>query len=326
MVNPRQAVRAIVFGLLFSVFSLASVCDALGQDFTLTPSALTPSAVDAGVSSTATIKVLPANAMTTPTVALSCAVSPVETDGPVCQPSSISVVAPGTAGLTVTTSNSTPQIPYTITFTGSDASGSLTVDFNLTVLAVIGDYTLTVTTPLNPTSVLAGSGATGTITLTPLNGYSGHMITLSCSSVAPPVIPSPQCSFNLATVPISSGAATSTITVTTAGPNSTTTQLRLPRMLYAVCFLMPGLALLGLRGRGHRRKFMGWLLLLTLAAGILLIPACGGSTTTAPPTSVGGISGTTPNNTYRFTVTGADENGLVPSNTSPTVSLTVTGG
>jgi hypothetical protein len=327
MVNPKQAVRAVVFGLWLSIFSLASASYALGQDFTLTPSALKPSAVDPGVSAGATISVQPKTAMTNPTVSLSCTVSPVETNGPVCTPSSDSVVAPATAALTVTTSGLTPELSnYVITFTGTDASGSQSVNFTLAVEAVVGEYTLTVTSQLNPSSLHAGSGATGVITLTPLNGYGGHTITLSCSMVTPPVIPSPQCSFSPATVSVvtSSASQTSAITITTSGPAA---QLRSPRIFYAVWFLLPGVALAGLGSAGGRRKkLLGWLLLLTLAAVILLIPACGGSpTTTTTTTSIGGISGTTPNNTYTFTLSGADENGLAPSNitTAPTVSLTV---
>jgi len=61
-----------------------------------------------------------------------------------------------------------------------------------------------------------------------------------------------------------------------------------------------------------------------LSGALLLMPACGSSskTTTTP-------NGVTPANTYTFTVTGVDSNGVVSSNTgttssNPTVSLTVT--
>jgi hypothetical protein len=50
------------------------------------------------------------------------------------------------------------------------------------------------------------------------------------------------------------------------------------------------------------------------------LPAC------APPNNSNtGQNGTTPKNTYIFTLTGADANGLAPSNeaTPPTLSLTV---
>ncbi|MGA8762509.1 MAG: hypothetical protein WB562_06430 [Candidatus Sulfotelmatobacter sp.] len=320
MMNPRQIERAVVLGLLLSMFALASVSAAHGQDFILTPSALTPRAVDPGVSATATISVQPVNTMSAPTVTLSCAVVPVETNGPTCQISD-SVVAPATPALTVFTSGSTPQISYTITVTGTDGTGSQLVNFTLTVLAVIPDYTITVTTPMTPSTVTAGNVSTGVVTLTPINGYTGQ-VTLSCSMVTPPVIPAPQCSFNPATVSIltSSAAQPSTLTITTAG---LATQLRSRRIFYAMWLLLPGLMLAGLGSvRGNGRKVLGCLLLMTIAAGILLIPACGGAGSTQT-TTVGTGSGTTPNNTYTFTLTGADANGLGPSNTSPTVSLTV---
>jgi hypothetical protein len=326
MVNPRQVVRAVFLGLLLPVFSLLSVClisvpAAYGQDFVLTPSALTPSAVDSGVSASATISVQPVNPMSAPTVSLSCSVAPVETNGPICGIPS-SVVAPATPALTVTT-NGAPQISYTITVTGTDGTGTQSVNFALTVVDVAPDYTITVTTAVTPNTVNAGSGASGIVTLTPVNGYTGE-VTLSCSMVTPPVIPAPQCSFSPPSVAImtSSGAPTAAITINTAGP---ATQLRSPRIFYALWFLLPGLALAGLGStRDRGRKLLGWLLLMTLAAGVLLLPACGNSTPTQTTTGVN--NGTTPNNTYTFTVTGADANGLAPSNTLPTVTLTVTGG
>jgi hypothetical protein len=57
---------------------------------------------------------------------------------------------------------------------------------------------------------------------------------------------------------------------------------------------------------------------LLLAGGVVLMPACGSSST-----SVGTV---TPKQTYTFTLTGADENGAAPSNTTTneaTVSITV---
>jgi len=320
MVNQRQVVRAILCGLLLSLFSLASASAAYGQDFTLSsPLGLSPAAVDRGVSATATLSVQPVNAMSAPTVNLTCSVSPVETDGPVC-PNPGSVVAPARPGLTVNTFGDTPQISYIITVTGTDASGTQVITLPLTVLAVTGDYTITVTTPLNPSNLHAGSGTSGVVTLTPNNGYTGD-VTLACSSVTPAVIPAPQCSFNPVPVKIttSSGAPTAIITIITAGP---TTALRSPRIFYALWLLVPGLALAGVgSAAGRNRKVLGGMSLLTLVAGILLIPACGGSPTNS--TTIPGTTGVTPKNTYTFTLTGVDQNGLAPSNTSPTVNLTV---
>jgi len=65
---------------------------------------------------------------------------------------------------------------------------------------------------------------------------------------------------------------------------------------------------------------------MLIATGLLLMPACNTTTnngTTAPNGDV------TPAETYTFTMTGVDQNGVAPSNNSTaseaaTVSLTVT--
>jgi hypothetical protein len=53
------------------------------------------------------------------------------------------------------------------------------------------------------------------------------------------------------------------------------------------------------------------LLLLAVGAGLLLMPACGSNNNTNNPSGQ-----TTPKNTYSFTLTGADENGAAPGNTT----------
>jgi hypothetical protein len=338
MVNPRQAVRAVVFGLLPLVVFLALASASYGQqlDFAISVLApgLAPSSVDPGVPATANISVQPMNTTSAPTVNLACAVASQVAHAPTCTIAS-SAVAPAVIGLTVNTP-SAPAGTYQITVTGSDATGSQPpLNLSLTVVAITPGYTLTVTTPLNPNSVQAGSGTSGVVTLTPVGGYvapgPNNYIYLSCSSVTPAVIPAPQCSFN-PTLPggppkpvsLSSGVpATSVLTITTAGP---ITQVRTPRLFY-VAWLLPGLALAGAGsaiGRSKRLRFIGWMLLMTLAGGLLLIPACGTPSTTSPSPSTNPTnSGTTPNNTYTFTLTGADANGMAPSNTPPTVTLTV---
>jgi hypothetical protein len=71
-------------------------------------------------------------------------------------------------------------------------------------------------------------------------------------------------------------------------------------------------------GRRRSRLCLLSLLLLSLAS-VLLMPAC------ATNNSNTGLNGSTPKNTYVFTLTGADTQGVAPSNeaTPPTVSLTV---
>jgi hypothetical protein len=87
------------------------------------------------------------------------------------------------------------------------------------------------------------------------------------------------------------------------------------------------LALVGLGaavGGKRSRKAWGLLALFVMSGALCLTPACGNSTpsTTTP-------NGVTPNNSYTFTVSGVDANGVISSNTgstttaNPTVSLTV---
>ena len=87
------------------------------------------------------------------------------------------------------------------------------------------------------------------------------------------------------------------------------------------------LALVGVgaaAGGKRSRKTWGLLGLFVLSGTLLLMPACGNTnTTTTTP------NGVTPNNTYTFTISGVDANGVVSSNagagsTNPTVSLAVT--
>jgi hypothetical protein len=69
---------------------------------------------------------------------------------------------------------------------------------------------------------------------------------------------------------------------------------------------------------GARRKnALGALLLIAIASGVLLMPACNAAKSL-------GTNGNTPKNTYTFTLTGADANGAAPSTTtSTTVTVTV---
>ena len=80
---------------------------------------------------------------------------------------------------------------------------------------------------------------------------------------------------------------------------------------------------MGIGGAGSRRAktIAGLGVLFVIPLALLLTPSCGGGSTTGSNSS-----SVTPKNTYTFTLTGADENGAAPGNstTSPaTVSLTV---
>jgi hypothetical protein len=341
MVNPRQIVRAIVFASLLLVLSAASVSLAYGQSFTLSvPAGLHQPSVDPGGSSTAIIDLGASGGFDSP-VSLSCTVTSTQVSGPPpqCTVSPQSQIPPADGpSLTITTtggSDGTPAGTYPITVTGTSGSITQSVTLYLNVTDLTEDYTLSVSpTTAIPSPVPAGSQATTTVTVTPIGDYTGY-VTLSCLSIAPIVTAAPYCSFAATTgstslppgtVQVTSGApATATLTISTYGPTTVTTRRPNRSMFYAFWLAIPGLALVGVGAtRRHRKKLMGVLLLLAVANGLLLLPACGTTTTgTAAPN--GQI---TPNNTYTFTLTGADQNGVGPSNLNcktceATVSLAV---
>jgi hypothetical protein len=329
MVNPRQVVRPLVFAVLLSMFSAASVSVAYGQ-FTLTVSSpFSPSAVDPGGTAIATLDLEP-NGSSNP-VTLTCVVTASNQQTislPTCDPSPTSpITPPARPSLTVTTATVSPNPPvppgsYTMTVTGTDGSTSQTIALSLTIVDITEDYTLSVLpTTATPSPVHAGATATTVVTVTPIGSYSGHQVTLACLSVSPAVTSAPICSFTPtnATMPgpvqVTGGPATATLTITTLGPMPTT-RLRTPRIFYALWLLVPGLALAGVSRGGNRKRLMGTLLLTAVASGLLFTPACGHTNNTNNPNGQ-----TTPNNTYTFTLTGADENGAGPGN-----STTCTGG
>ena len=176
------------------------------------------------------------------------------------------------------------------------------------------DYTLSVSPTLaTPSPVPAGSIATTIVTVTPIANYTGT-VTLACLSITPVVAAAPYCSFNPATVAVTSGiGATATMTITTLGPTSVA-GLRNWQVFYALLLLIPGLVFVGLGKTAARAKnLLGAILLMAVAGGLLLMPACGSTykvTNNAPNGEI------TPKNTYTFTLTGADQTGAAPSNTT----------
>ncbi len=319
MVNARHAIRISFVAILFAA---SLFCHA--QDFTITiPNGLHTPAVDPGGTSTATIVLTPVGASGGP-VALSCAVTAGSgvTNPPVCLVSPSSATPPAQPGLTITTSTLTPTGNYPIAITGTDASGTETLNVTLDVTDLTEDFTLSVSpTTATPSPVNAGASATSTVTVTPIGSYTGN-VTLSCLSVTPVVTASPYCSFQYpggnAFVSVGSGAsATVPMTITTFGPFPTT-RLRIPRLFYAF-WILPGAFALVSRRRSPR--LLGMFFLLTLTAALLLLPACNSTNNTNSPTGQ-----STPKNTYTFTLAGTDQNGAGPSNitTNPaTVSLGV---
>ena len=316
MFNSRRVAQHIVI-VLFSVIAVLVILPcAYGQaNFTLAASAPYPSAVDPGGSSISTITVGTINNVSSGSVALSCTVAPLQTNGATCSILS-SVTPPASPTLTITTTSLTPPTLYAITVTGSAGGSTLTVPVNLSVLAVTPAYTLSDTTP-NPSSVHAGSAATATVTATPISGYSGT-VTFSCSAISPTVTPAPVCSFSPASITVTNAAASSTLTISTTGPSAT--RLHRSAIFYALWLPLPALALIGAGLSTTIRlwkRLLGWLLLGLIVSGIMVTIGCGSSTSTSSSVT------STPKNTYTFTISAIDQNKVAPSNGTQSISLAV---
>ena len=326
----------ICFGALCVLTALLT--PAFGQDFTLTMSAFPPpAAIDPGGTSSSNITLSPQGGFSG-TVDLACQVTLASSgqvvSSPVCQMSPESAAPPATASATITTSGSGATAPglYTVTVTGT-ASGttvSHSAQQNLTVLAVTPDYTITVTQQVEPSTVHAGNGGQGIISVNPLNGYTGN-VTLSCATIVPLVTAPPVCSFSYpsgsTSLPVNGATATSTISITTIGPVPQSALAQSGRR-YALWLSLPLLGLLGggiLTGTKSRRLFC-LLAVLLLGGTILLLPACATSPSTNNNTTNNTTNVITPKNTYTFSVVGVDANGVVSGNSgtsAPTITLTV---
>jgi len=326
--SPPASVRGLAIYLTALVLMLAA--SAVGQDFTLQMDPFPyPTAIAPGGASDAAVVVTPLNGFSG-TLLLTCQVTTQQTGvtPPMCTVSPSSVTPPNGATVTATSTGLTTPGVYTFTVTGTISGTTTSVESNpqnLTVLAVTPQFTITVTSAVAPSSVHAGSGGTGTISLNPLSGYSIPKggVTLSCSSITPLVTAPPVCSFD--PNPILPGQASSTLTINTTGPTTIIAQVHVGSR-YALWMSLPMLALAGIATVSGKRSRSAWCLFACLAVGglCLLAPACG-STSTVTPTPSNLI---TPNDTYTFTLSGVDANGVTSSNTgtsssAPTVTLTV---
>jgi hypothetical protein len=320
--------------LFIVLFSLACLPCAFAQtaDFFIQVAKQLPAGIDPDIEASASLSLGTTNGFNSP-VSLSCAITPVQsTNAPTCAVSPSTSTPPSSPSLTFTTTGTTTPAQYTVTVTG--VSGALTHTVTLTpitVIAVSPVYTLAVGTAVTPSTLHAGSGANAVLNISSTDGYSG-MVTPGCSAIVPAVEPSPICTFVPATVTISNGAiATTTLTINTIGPATNTTSTtasnrHVRRGFYASGFYasilafilpMPFMVIARLRGPGRRGgKLLSLFGLLVIAAGLVTLPACSASTTV----NNGSV---TPNNSYTFTITAYDANGVAASNTDVTVSLTV---
>lgn len=310
-------------------------------DFTLTaPGSMSPDATAPGGTSSANITMVASSGFVGP-LTLGCTVTPTvaitSSFFPTCVMSPATLTASGGASATVTTYLQTPQISYTITFTGTDSTGTQTTQLDLTVLSVSPQFTITVQRAAAPSSVVAGTGAQAVVNVNPLAGYTTPSggITLYCGSITPLVTVAPVCSFSTNSVAghlqiSGNSTAPSTLTISTFGPISCAAVYS--RSFYAFWLSIPLMGLVGLGATARdkrRRKFWGVMALFVVSGVLLLMPACGNTYNNACTSNTTAPNGTTPANTYTLTIIGVDSNGVVSSNSTSTsgaatVSLGVT--
>ncbi|HZQ95937.1 MAG TPA: hypothetical protein VFA67_13065 [Candidatus Sulfotelmatobacter sp.] len=323
---------------LLAVFlTLAPAALAQGtSEFDLSATSLDPVAIFPGGTSSSSIMVTPATGFTG-TVALTCQVTATQptTSTPGCSVSPATVTPPATATATITSTTQTTTVGYSVTITGTGPTTTFSPPpLQLTVLAVTPQFTITIQNALAPNSVPAGSGAEGTISVNPMNGYltpANGGITLYCSSITPLVTIAPVCSFtypgNASSLTLGANPETATLTISTFGPVTTGAAAH-PRSFYALWLSMPLLGLVGigtLFGGKRSRKACALLAIVVVSASILLLPSCSSTTATSTTTP----NGVTPANTYTFTIVGIDSDGVISSNagtstSAPSVSLAVT--
>jgi len=176
MLKLRIPAKWCVPSLLALLLSVMVLQPAAAQTFTLAATNQYPIALEpGGVPSIATITADNATGNTTPVdVNLACVVTPAQTSGtPTCSVSPSTITTPASATLTVTAPIGTVAGTYNVTITGTNGSTSLSVNLPISILAVTASYTVNVTTPLGPSTIVAGSTATADLTITPINNFSG---------------------------------------------------------------------------------------------------------------------------------------------------------
>jgi len=154
-------------------------------------------------------------------------------------------------------------------------------------------------------SVTAGGNVSATISATGQNGFS-QAITLVCTTGLPPMS---TCQFSSPSVTPGANPATSTLTITTAGPTAALTQSPLrpgSGMPYAILLLLPAMVLGSVRSAVSNRGRLLSLCIVFLMLGLSLGQvACGSGQSAAGQTSVG--TGGTPVGTYNVTITGTSQ-------------------
>jgi len=198
-----------------------------------------------------------------------------------CGPISLQSGATATVTITATPSpNSSGTSPVFFNGGNVQAIGPGNVVLAETsVSAQMSDFSMSVS-PGNQSVPFAGATATYQVQLIPHPLYTSG-ISISCGNLpaASKCIPST----SPVTLANQSGAAVTLSITTTARPITTTSNTSFGRPFYALWWMIPGMAVLGIGGSRRRRKLLGIVMLCTLCALTILIPACSSGTKTQTP-------------------------------------------
>jgi trimeric autotransporter adhesin len=249
---------------------------------------------------------------------------------PTCTvPSSVNLSpgSPATVNVTLTSGNAqTAQGFYVMTISAVDPN-SAALGFDMSIDVIVGAAPAFSLASSGNITVSSGAttGNTSTISVAPANGFTGGVnLTCTVSTQMTGVLDLPGCSLSPTTVTISSGAVTSTLTIsTTASTSGTASPSANP---FGPGLAIPMLAFVFIFGIGAKRRV--WIrilgvLLLTLWIGPI---ACGGGGGTGGSGGGGGGGGGggstgTIAGQYYVTVTGKD---AASGQISSQVTLSVT--
>ena len=225
---------------------------------------------------TSTVSVSPSNGFTG-TVNLTCSVmAPSGASSAVtCTvPASVDVTGATavTATLTAASTSSTTAGAYLITVTGTSAGITQTATVNVTVSAPQPSYALTNGAGIS-VSPGATTGNTSIITVTPSNGFTGTVV-LACAFTTNASTDPATCSLSPASVDITSGALTSTLTINTTAATSAKNEVK--KLFWPSAGGVAVASLLFFLTPRRRRNWLAFLGLLVVSAGLAGM-GCGGS-------------------------------------------------
>jgi hypothetical protein len=190
-----------------------------------------------------------------------------------------------------------------------DSNFNVSTSASASLLVNAADFSISAGA-MTPSSVAPGKSAQSAITISPLGGLDPATVKLTCS-ISPAANPAPACS--VGTISVANNTGTSSLTVTTAGPQAA---LVPPAggsgTLFAVGLLIPAILLTGAgMTKTSHKNLLAFCLLVLILGGSLLQVACGGSSgsgnNNTPPPS--GNSGT-PSGVYNITITGNATGGI----------------